>query len=83
MKKVLILFFVFISCQNNEKFDLLDNNPFSKNLLDLAAVSVFLLWLIGPTILKKLPSKIDNPMLVRNILVIILMWFFNFLIHRI
>ena len=32
MKKVLILIFVFISCQNNEKFDLLDYNEFKKQV---------------------------------------------------
>ena len=32
MKKVLILFFVFISCQNNEKFDLLDYKEFKKQV---------------------------------------------------
>ena len=32
MKKVLILIFVFISCQNNEKFDLLDYNEFKKHV---------------------------------------------------
>ena len=32
MKKVLILFFVFISCQNNKKFDLLDYKEFKKQV---------------------------------------------------
>ena len=32
MKKVLILFFVFISCQNDEKFDLLDYKEFKKQV---------------------------------------------------
>ena len=32
MKKVLILIFVFISCQNNEKFDLLDYSEFKKQV---------------------------------------------------
>ena len=32
MKKVLILFFVFISCQNTEKFDLLDYKEFKKQV---------------------------------------------------
>jgi len=32
MKKVLILFFVFISCQNNEKFNLLDYKEFKKQV---------------------------------------------------
>ena len=32
MKKVLILFFVFISCKNNEKFDLLDYKEFKKQV---------------------------------------------------
>mgnify|MGYP001245199018 CR=1 FL=1 len=32
MKKVLIFFFVFISCQNNEKFDLLDYKEFKKQV---------------------------------------------------
>ena len=32
MKKVLILFFVFISCKNNEKFDLLDYSEFKKQV---------------------------------------------------
>tara|TARA_B100001093_G_scaffold386562_1_gene372506 strand:+ start:2336 stop:2704 length:369 start_codon:yes stop_codon:yes gene_type:complete len=32
MKKVLILFFVFISCQKNEKLDLLDYKEFKKQV---------------------------------------------------
>ena len=40
MNKVLILFFVFISCQNNEKFDLLDYEEF-KSQVENNSVQLF------------------------------------------
>ena len=40
MNKVLILFFVFISCQNNEKFDLLDYKEF-KSQVENNSVQLF------------------------------------------